>query len=175
MPEVTSERREYIPIGFMTPDHMASNLVSIIPGATCYHFGILSPKMHMAWVRYVCGRLEGRYRYSNLLVYNNYPWPTATDKHTQLISEKAQAVLDTRAQFPNSTLADLYDPNSMPVGLRKAHDALDRAVDNAYRRMVFRSDKERVEFLFELYQKLTQPLIARSPKKRSRKRQMAAT
>lgn len=172
IPKVTSERREYVPIGFMNPQTLASDLVFVVSNAEKFHFGVLTSQMHMAWMRYVCGRLEGRYRYSNLLVYNNYPWPTATEKQRQDISEKAQAVLDARAEFPNSTLADLYDPDAMPASLRRAHDVLDRIVDRTYSRRAFPSDKERVAHLFELYQKLTEPMIANLPKARSRRRRV---
>ncbi len=125
--------------------------------------------MHMAWVRQVCGRLESRYRYSIKLVYNNYPWPEApSEKQHAAVEEKAQAVLDARKQFPEATLADLYDPLTMPPALVKAHDALDRAVDLCYRPQPFDNDRQRVEFLFALYEKLTAPLIA-APKKTRKK------
>ena len=124
----------------------------------------------MAWVRYVCGRLKSDYRYSNTLVYNNFPWPEATEKDQESIAEKAQAVLNAREQFPDSTLADLYDPNTMPPALLKAHHALDKAVDKAYRKAAFKDEKERIEFLFERYQKLTEPLIEPEKKKRRRKK-----
>jgi hypothetical protein len=156
IPEVSSERRRFIPIGFMQPDTLSSNLVKIIPHATLYHFGILTSTMHMAWVRYTCGRLKSDYRYSAGIVYNNYPWPDEpTDKQRAAVEAAAQAVLDARAQFPQSSLADLYDPLTMPPALVKAHQALDRAVDACYRKAAFTSDAQRVEFLFERYQQLT--------------------
>jgi hypothetical protein len=126
--------------------------------------------MHMAWVRLVCGRIKSDYRYSTTLVYNNYPWPeTPTDKQKAAVEAKAQAVLEARASHPDSCLADLYDPLTMPGNLSKAHAELDRAVDACYRAKPFDSDRERVEFLFGLYEKLTAPLTATLKKDRRRK------
>jgi hypothetical protein len=117
--------------------------------------------MHMAWVKTVCGRIKSDFRYSTNLVYNNFPWPEApTDKQMAKVEARAQAVLDARALFSESTLADLYDPLSMPAELSKAHAELDRAVDACYGKRTFASDRERVEFLFGLYEKLTAPLTA---------------
>ena len=148
---------------------IGSNLVLLVPNATPYHFGVLSSTMHMAWVRQVGGRLESRYRYSNNLVYNNYPWPEKpTAKQRAAVEEAAQAVLATRKKFPNSTFADLYDPLAMPPALVKAHAELDRAVDLCYRPQPFQNDRQRVEHLFALYGKLTAPLIA-TPRKKRRK------
>lgn len=142
----------------------------MIPNATLHHFGILSSAMHMAWVRQVCGRLESRYRYSNRLVYNNYPWPTnATDPQIARIRERAQGVLDARSKFPDSTLADLYDPLTMPPELTKAHAALDRAVDACYRSQPFTSERQRVEYLFGLYGNLVAPLTAAKSRGRVKK------
>jgi len=126
--------------------------------------------MHMAWVHQVCGRLESRYRYSTRLVYNNYPWPEPTDKQGVSVEEKAQAVLNARAQFPSATLAELYDPLAMPPALVKAHTELDRAVDLCYRSQPFTSERQRVEFLFALYDKLTAPLLPAVKPKRTRKK-----
>ena len=115
--------------------------------------------MHMAWVRTVCGRLKSDYHYSAGIVYNNFPWPQApTDKQKQAIEDAAQAVLDARAKFPNASLADLYDPLTMPEALTKAHHKLDAAVDSAYAKRKFTGDSDRVAFLFELYQQITSPL-----------------
>ena len=128
--------------------------------------------MHMAWVRQVCGRLKSDFRYSAKLVYNNYPWPVeATDAQKERIAEAAQGVLDARQKYldAGSTLADLYDPLAMPADLLKAHQELDRTVDKAYRGTKFESERERVEFLFALYEKLTTPLTAEPKKKRTRK------
>jgi len=168
IPSVSSESRRYIPMGFMQPEVIASNLALIVPSATPFHFGILTSEMHMAWVRQVCGRLESRYRYSNKLVYNNFPWPTdATDKQKDAVADAAQAVLDARTKSGyrpedggGQTLADLYDPLAMPKLLRDAHKDLDRAVDKCYRSQPFTSERQRVEYLFDLYQKLTAPLTA---------------
>lgn len=154
IPEVSSENRKYIPIGFLAPDILASNLLKVVANATLYHFGVLESEMHMAWTRTVCGRLESRYRYSKDIVYNNFPWPenpSAEQKHE--VEQAAQAVLDARKQFPNATLADLYDPDTMPKPLLDAHHALDRAVDRCYGTKKFSSEPERLEFLFEMYKK----------------------
>jgi hypothetical protein len=167
IPEVSSERREYIPIGFMQPDVLASNKLRLIPNATLFHFGILHSAMHMAWVRVVSGRLESRFQWSIKLVYNNYPWPQdVTDEKRQRLQAAAQGVLDARALFPDSTLADLYDPNAMPPALRRAHDALDRAVDRCYRQQPFTNERQRLGFLFGLYEQLIAPLASRLPRRR---------
>jgi hypothetical protein len=155
VPRVSSERRNYIPMDFMKARVIANDQVLTVEGATAFHFGVLSSTMHMAWVRAVCGRLESRYRYSKDIVYNNFPWPEPTGKQRIAIEAAAQDVLDERAQHPESTLADLYDPISMPAGLVKAHHALDHAVDAAYGRTNFKSEAERVAYLFTLYEKLT--------------------
>ena len=155
IPEVSSERRLYIPVGFLGPETLASNLVKIAANATQYHFGILSSAMHMAWTRTVCGRLKSDYRYSVGIVYNNFPWPDPSDTQRAAVETAAQAVLDARALYPTSTLADLYDPRTMPAALVKAHQQLDRAVDAAYSRKKFSGDSDRVAFLFERYQALT--------------------
>ena len=173
IPKVSSERRQFVPIGFMDPQTLISDLCFVNTDVTRYHFGVLSSTMHMAWVRQVAGRLESRYRYSAKLVYNNYPWPEApTDKQRAAVEAKAQAVLDARAAFPNACLADLYDPVSMPAKLAKAHAELDRAVDACYRRAPFANERERVEYLFALYEKLTAPLVSTSkpPRRRGPKR-----
>jgi hypothetical protein len=218
IPKVSSERRPRIPIAFQTPDVLISDLCFIIPDATLFHFGVLTSTMHMAWVRQVCGRLESRYRYSNKLVYNNFPWPqfrsagyadkgretplavqetsigflmtspdalgpgnqraavaitalglcAADGKKVAAVEGAAQAVLDARAAYPTSTLADLYDPLTMPPDLVKAHAALDRAVDRCYRAVPFTSDRQRVEFLFALYERYTAPLLPAETKGKRR-------
>ena len=153
MPEVSSQNRSYIPIAFVSQNVICSNTVQFVPNATLFHFGVLTSMMHIAWVKQVCGRLKSDYRYSNSLVYNNYPWPAAvTDKQRAAVEAAAQGVLDARAQYPGSTLADLYDPLAMPAPLLRAHQALDRAVDRCYRPEPFTSDRQRVEFLFALYE-----------------------
>jgi hypothetical protein len=168
VPIVSSERRAYVPIGWVDKNVIVSNACFTVPHATIYHFGVITSAMHMTWMRYVCGRLKSDYRYSNGLVYNNFPWPTPTAAQTKDIEAKAQAVLDARAAFPDSSLAALYDPLTMPPALLKAHFALDKAVDAAYRKAGFNSERERIEYLFTLYQQLTAPLIAPT-KKRGKK------
>jgi len=154
IPRVSSETRKYIPMGFFNADSIASDTCLIIPNGTVYHFGVLTSAMHMAWMRYVCGRLKSDYRYSKDIVYNNFPWPNPTEKQTVEIEKAAQNVLDVRAKFPNSSLANLYDPVAMPPALSKARQKLDKAVEAAYKR-TFTDDSQRVAFLFELYEKLT--------------------
>lgn len=132
IPEVSSERRRYVPMGFLSPDVLCSNLVKIVPDASLYHFGILTSNVHMAWMRTVCGRLKSDYRYSKDIVYNNFPWPTPTDAQKAKIEQTAQAILDARALYPDCSLADLYDEVTMPPELRKAHQQNDRAVMAAY-------------------------------------------
>lgn len=167
IPEVSSARREYIPIGFMSPGVISANTNFLIPSNSLFHFGVLTSAMHMAWVRQVGGRLKSDYRYSGSMVYNNFPWPSESgDKQRKTVEDAARAVLDVRAGYPDSTLAQLYDPVKMPPPLRKAHDALDRAVDKCYRPEAFTSERQRVEFLFALYEKLTAPLIAAAKPKR---------
>lgn len=161
IPKVSSERRVYIPIGFVPQDWIASGSIQVIPAATLYHFGILSSSMHMAWMRSVCGRFESRYQYSNTIVYNNFPWPPQpTEKQVQAIEAAAQAVLAARARYPDSSLAALYDPLTMPPDLVQAHRRLDAAVDAAYAKRRFSGDSDRLAFLFELYQQLVSPLVA---------------
>ncbi|MGP1594043.1 MAG: DNA methyltransferase [Treponema sp.] len=180
IPSATSSERKYIPMGFLPSSVIASNLVLIVPNATLYEFGILTSQMHMAWMRAVCGRLGNGYRYSAQIVYNNFPWPDAAESQKQHIAQKAQAVLDARTLFPQSSLADLYDPDTMPPALVKAHAALDSAVDKLYRTRAsgsatqssphsaaFTGDAERTAFLFELYLQKTAGLL--TEKKRRRK------
>jgi len=152
---VSSEQRAFIPLGFIPVKTIASNATLILPNATLYHFGVLTSTMHMDWMRRVCGRLESRYRYSGNIVYNNFPWVKPTEAQRKKVENAAQMVLDARATHPDSTLADLYDPRSMPKNLLKAHLALDHAVDRCYRSKPFRDEQERLEFLFNLYEKLT--------------------
>jgi len=170
VPKVSSMGRNYMPVGFVQPKVIANGSALIVPKATPYHFGLLSSAMHMAWMRYTCGRMKSDYQYSSQIVYNNYPWPAAvTDKQRAAVDAAAQAVLDARAKYPTSTLADLYDPVAMPAPLLKAHQALDRAVDRCYRSEPFPSDRHRVEYLFALYEKITAPLVAAAKPKRRRK------
>jgi hypothetical protein len=154
IPKVSSERRRYIPIGFLPSTTISSDLLFLILGATLYHFGVLTSNVHMAWVRAVCGRLEMRYRYSKYIVYNNFPWPDATDEQKTDIEKLAQGVLDARALCPESSLADLYDPLAMPPELLKAHRNLDRAVMKLYSFSPKTTEAEIVAELMERYRKL---------------------
>jgi hypothetical protein len=173
IPEVSSERRSYIPIGFLTSSVIVSNKIYVIAESGLYLFGVLSSAMHMAWMRQTAGRLESRYQYSGSMVYNTYPWAGAvTDKQRAAVEAAAQAVLNARAQYPTSTLADLYDPLTMPAPLLKAHQQLDRAVDRCYRPEPFPSDRHRVEYLFALYEQITAPLVAAAkPARKGRRTQ----
>ena len=169
IPKVSSEQRRYVPIGFVSPDIIASGSALIVPNATLYHFGVLSSFMHNAWLRYVGGRLESRLQYSNKLVYNNYPWPESpNDKQEAAVSAAAQHVLDEREKHTAKgvTMAVLYDPLAMPPELAQAHSDLDRAVDRCYRSQPFTTDRQRVEFLFTLYEKLSRPLLPKHKKHR---------
>jgi hypothetical protein len=169
IPRVSSENRRYIPNGFFNSDYIAGDTCMTVMDAGTFHFGVLTSEMHMSWVSYTCGRLESRYRYSKDIVYNNYPWPEApTEKQKQAVEEAAQAVLDARSQFPESSLADLYDPNTMPPVLVKAHQQLDKAVDLCYRPQPFTSEAKRIEYLFELYEKYTGGLF--QPEKKGKKK-----
>ena len=156
VPSVSSERRRYVPMGFMKSDTIPTNLVLIIPDASLYHFGVLESNVHMAWMRAVCGRLKSDYRYSKDIVYNNFPWPEVSDEQREKIAATAQAILDARALYPDSSLADLYDELTMPPELRKAHQQNDRAVMAAYGFSITMTESECVARLFELYQKLTE-------------------
>lgn len=167
IPEVSSERRSYIPIGFMTPDVIASNTVYLIDAASPYLFGLLSSVMHMAWMRTVAGRLKSDFRYSGSLVYNTYPFPAApTEAQRQAVTAAAGAVLAAREQFPGESLAALYDPRLMPPVLAQAHGQLDRAVDRCYRLQLFATELTRLEFLFGLYQELSAPVLGQAKRRR---------
>ena len=155
VPSVSSEQRRYVPMGFLNKDTIPTNLVLIIPDATLYHFGILESNVHMAWMRAVCGRLKSDYRYSKDIVYNNFPWPNPNEEQRQKIEHTAQAVLDARAKYADSSLADLYDPVLMPPELRKAHQDNDRAVMQAYGFSLKMTESECVAALFEIYAKQT--------------------
>ena len=169
VPEVSSERREYVPIGWLEPPVIPSNLVRIMENASKPLFALLTSAMHVSWLRYIGGRLKSDYRYSIGLVYNTFPLPPVPADRLQRLALYADAVLAARTAHPNATLADLYDPDLMPVNLRKAHQALDRAVDHLYRRSTFPSDRERVEHLLVLYEKMIAPLSAPKPKRRRRR------
>lgn len=165
VPSHSSENRKYIPMGFMSKLDILNNSCFSIPKATLYEFGIITSLMHIIWVATTCGRIKSDFRYSNTLNYNNYPWPeNPTVKQKEAVEKAAQMVLDARAAFPNSSLADLYDPNTMPPALVKAHQALDKAVDLCYRSQPFINETKRIEFLFELYDKYTAGLFVKAKK-----------
>lgn len=160
VPSVSSERRRYVPMGFLDDNTIPTNLVLIIPSATLYHFGVLESNVHMAWMRVVCGRLKSDYRYSKDVVYNNFPWPfslpTGEGREEALIAQTAQAILDVRAKYPDSSLADLYDPATMPYDLLEAHRRNDRAVMQAYGFSTKMTESECVVRLFEMYARMIQ-------------------
>ena len=156
IPATSSEQRRYIPIGYVDKSVIPNNAVQFVPDATFYHFGILTSNVHMAWMRVICGRLKSDYRYSANIVYNNFPWPNPTDEQKAKIEQTAQSILDARALYPDSSLADLYDELTMPVELRKAHQDNDRAVMQAYGFDVkTMTESKCVAELFKLYQELT--------------------
>ena len=169
IPNTSSERREYVPIGWLTPDVIANQKLRILPDAALPEFALLTSAMHMAWMRTVTGRMKSDYMYSVGVVYNTFPLPPQGVDLAKL-KPLAQAVLDARAAHPGATLADLYDPDLMPPNLRKAHTTLDRAVDRLYRRGGFASERERVEHLFGLYEKMMVPLAVKPKGKRKRRR-----
>jgi hypothetical protein len=157
VPEVSSERRKYIPIGYAEEGSICSNTVRFVPDVTLFHFGILTSNVHNAWIRAVCGRMKSDYRYSNTVVYNNFPWPTPTDAQKAKIEQTAQAILDARVLYPDCSLADLYDETTMPPELRKAHQQNDRAVMQAYGFSVKdMTESKCVAELMRIYQALTE-------------------
>ena len=157
IPRVSSENRRYIPIGYLPPSTVANDRLQIIPGASLYHFGVLTSLMHMAWTSRVCGRMKSDYNYSNTIVYNNFPWPenVKADQEDK-VKDFAQVILDARSSFANNSLADLYGPSTMPPILIKAHQNLDKYVESLYRKEPFFDDTERVAFLLDRYKKLSQ-------------------
>jgi type I restriction-modification system DNA methylase subunit len=170
IPRTSSENRRYLPLGFYPKDYIVNDSCTALPNATLFHFGILSSLMHISWVKYTCGRLKSDYRYSNSVVYNNFPWPDKPNNNqVKLIETAVQNVLDTRLVFLNSSLADLYNPLTMPPSLVKAHNELDKAVDLAYRPQPFTSEANRMEFLFGLYEKYTADLFTIDKSKKNSK------
>jgi hypothetical protein len=173
LPEVSSEKRHYMPIAYLGLDIVCGNKLRLVPDASYYHFGVLTSQMHMDWMRVVTGRLKSDYQYSVKLVYNNFPWPKPTEAQQKDITELSEKVLQARAEHlppkGKATLADLYDPLTMPVDLLKAHQKLDAAVDKAYRKEPFKSARERVEFLFKLHSEITEPMNALAAQKLKRK------
>ncbi len=173
IPSTSSENRDYIPLAFFDQNYIANNSCHTIPNATRYLFGQLTSRMHMTWVKYVCGRLESRYRYSSTVVYNNYPFPKeVSEAKRQAVEIAAEGLLAVRESYldGSTTLADLYDPLTMPTTLLKAHEALDKAVDRCYRDAPFTSEARRIEFLFSLYEQYTSGLFAGAPKAKKGKR-----
>lgn len=154
IPRVTSENRQYIPIGYINKNVLASDAVHIILDATLYHFGVLTSMMHMSWMRTVAGRLKSDYRYSKDIVYNNFPWPEANEKQKAKIAEISKEIINARRKYPDSNYADLYNPLTMPYDLLKAHQKMDREVDKLYRRKAFSTESERVSFLMNRYKEL---------------------
>jgi N-6 DNA Methylase len=168
IPKVSGERRDYIPIGWLEPPSLPSQLLQVVLEADGWMFGILTSKMHMAWMAHVGGRLKSDYQYSIGIIYNTFPWPDATPAQRTKVEALAQAVLDARASHLTSSLADLYDPDTMPANLRRAHTALDSAVDRLYRAAAFASDRDRVEHLFGRYEALVNPLEREAVKQNTR-------
>lgn len=167
VPLHSSETRRYIPFGFFEPDNIVANSCSCIPNASLYIFGMITSLMHMAWVKTICGRIKSDFRYSGDIVYNNYPFPRNVDlAKKQKVEKAALAVLDAREKYKGNSLADLYDANTMPVELVKAHEFLDKAVDHCYRSQPFISDLNRVEFLLGLYELYSAPLFTKTKKKK---------
>jgi hypothetical protein len=165
-PEVSTERRKFIPVGFISKEIITSNKNYTVASPSFYIFGILGSTMHMAWVRSVAGRMKSDYSYSTGIVYNNFPWPeNPNEKQSKNVEAAAQMVLNARRQFPDSSLAELYDPNTMPPALVKAHQQLDKAVDLCYRPQPFINETKRIEYLFELYDKYTAGLFVKEKKK----------
>lgn len=170
IPRHSSENRNYIPFGYFDSDSIVADSCSSIPDASLFIFGVISSQMHMTWVKYTCGRIKSDFRYSNTLVYNNFPFPlTPTDAQKKKVEEAAQGVLDARAKYSGSSLADLYDPVTMPPDLVRAHQALDKAVDLCYRPRPFPNELGRIEFLFGLYEQYTAPMFGGEGKKGKKK------
>jgi hypothetical protein len=170
IPSTTSESRKYIPMGFFNQESIANNSCHIVPFANSFHFGVLMSSMHMSWVKSICGRLKSDFRYSKDIVYNNFPWPeNPTEKQKEVVEKSAQKVLEIRLKYSESSLADLYNPLTMPPDLVKAHNELDKAVDSAYSKQVYTSDAKRMEFLFELYEKYTAGMFGEEKKKGKKK------
>ncbi|MCB1194207.1 MAG: class I SAM-dependent DNA methyltransferase [Leptospiraceae bacterium] len=167
IPRVSSENRKYIPMNIFSKDYIVGDSCLCIPDVNLYHLGVLTSFMHMTWVNFVCGRLKSDFRYSNEIVYNNFPWPmNPTEKHIKSIEVASQGVLDIRKDFLNSSLAELYNPISMPPRLVKAHQTLDKEVDKCYRSQPFQNETKRMEFLFELYEVYNKPLIGKKGKEK---------
>lgn len=170
IPEVSSIKREYIPIGWLSPPSLPSGKTRFVTASEAYQFAILTSRMHMSWVRYISGRVKSDYSYSGNINYNTFPWPKTTSEDKRHLNALAQAVIDARDAHPGATLADLYDPDVMPANLRRAHRTLDQAVDRLYRKAPFDGDRERVEHLFMLYEQMTAGLLVQKPKSKAGRR-----
>ena len=155
IPKVSSEKRLYIPMDYLDANVIPGDKIFVLSDANKYDFGILESSVHMSWMRMVAGRLETRYSYSNTIVYNNFPWPNVDEKQRDKVAKTAQGILDARKLYPDSSLADLYDPLTMPIELRKAHEANDKAVLQAYGLKPSATEAEIVQHLFKMYEKLT--------------------
>ena len=174
VPRTSSQNRDYIPMGRLTPNDLCSDGIQLIPNATLFHFGVLQSSIHMAWMRIVCGRLETRYRYSNGIVYNNFPWPNATDEQKAAIETTAQAILDIRSKYKDSSLDQLYNSSLMPDDLVEAHEKNNRAVAAIYAQYgidLKMSDEEIAIILMRVCTKLA----AQKPKKRKKKKSRKPT
>ena len=170
LPEVSSENRNYIPVGYVTKTTIASNKIYMVPNASLFLLGILSSNMHNVWLKQISGRMKSDISYSTGIVYNNFPFPViSNEKQVKVIETAAQKVLDVRLQFPDSSLSDLYNPLTMPPVLVKAHNELDKAVDLTYRPQTFTSEANRMVFLFELYEKYTADLFTKEKPKKAKK------
>ena len=170
IPSVSSERREYIPMGILDTNSIILNSAMAIYDAQPWLFGILHSKMHMVWVNAVGGKLETRYRYSAKLCYNTFPFPSIGEKKKETITQYVFSVLDERAKYPEKTLAWMYNPETMPKGLKKAHEELDKAIERIYRLTPFNSNEERLEYLFKLYDEMIKKdtLFAKEKKRRKK-------
>ena len=155
IPQTTSELRDYVPIGFLGSEYVVSNAARLIYDAEAWMFGLLTSKIHNIWIQAVAGRLETRIQYSNTLCYNTFPFPSISDKQKEIINLHVFEVLDERAKHPSKTLAQLYDPDKMPKGLKEAHHQLDLAIERCYRLKPFENDTERLEYLFKMYEEMT--------------------
>lgn len=153
-PAVSSQNRKYIPVAYLSPDVICTNKLFMLPNSTLYHFGILNSNVHMAWTKAVCGRLKSDFNYSNIIVYNNFPWCNPTPEQKAKIEQTAQAILDARALYPDCSLADLYDELTMPPELRKAHQNNDKAVMQAYGFSLKMTESECVAELMRMYRKM---------------------
>lgn len=171
IPSVSSEKRPYIPIGFMDKENISTNLCMIISSVTPWHFAVVTSRMHMVWVRAVGGRLKTDYRYSAKLCYNTFPFPNISEKQKENLNLYVLSILDERAKHPAKTMAQLYDPDTMPAGLKKAHQELDEAIERCYRLQPFTNDTERLEYLFRLYEEMTtrETLFAKPQKRKTKK------